>query len=210
MNVVFDFGAVLFGWQPQALVASAFPDRAANPEQAAALAKAMFGHADWLSFDRGTLSMQAVIDQTASRLDLEHATVATLVQNIGEQLAPIEGTLDILTRLSRRRAQGDDSLRLFYLSNMSVPFARALERNHDFLSWFEGGIFSGDVHLVKPEPEIFALLESRYALEPCNTVFIDDVAGNVAAARTRGWQGIHFESPTQLHAQLMPLLCSNG
>jgi len=206
MNVVFDFGAVLFGWQPKALVASAFPERAANPEQAAALAKAMFGHADWLNFDRGTLSMQAVIDQTASRLGLDRAAVAELVQNIGEQLAPIEGTLDILTQLSQRRAQGENDLRLFYLSNMSVPYARALERNHDFLRFFEGGLFSGDVQLVKPEPEIFALLETRYVLEPGRTIFIDDVAGNVAAARSRGWHGIHFESPTQLQGQLRPLL----
>ncbi len=206
MNVVFDFGAVLFGWQPQALVASAFPDRAASPEQAASLAKAMFGHADWLNFDRGTLSMQGVIDQTASRLGLDRVVVSELVQNIGEQLAPIQGTLDILIQLSQRRAQGDDRLRLFYLSNMSVPYARALERNHDFLRCFEGGLFSGDVQLVKPEPEMFALLETRYALAPDHTLLIDDVADNVAAARSRGWRGIHFESPAQLHAQLMPLL----
>ena len=206
MNVVFDFGAVLFGWQPQALVTSAFPAEAASPEQAASLAKAMFGHPDWLSFDRGTLSMQSVIDQTASRLGLEQAAVADLVQNIGEQLGPIRGTLEILTQLSRRREQGDDTLRLYYLSNMSVPYARALERKYDFLGWFDGGIFSGDVQLLKPEPEIFALLETRYALAPDRTIFIDDVAGNVASAKSRGWQGIQFESPTQLQTLLMPLL----
>lgn len=206
MNVVFDFGAVLFGWQPQALVASAFPDRAASPEQAASLAKAMFGHADWLSFDRGTLSMQEVIERMASRLGLDRMVVAALVQSIGEQLAPIEGTLEILRQLSQRRAQGEDGLRLFYLSNMSAPYARALERNHDFLRWFDGGIFSGDVQWVKPEAEIFALLETRHALEPGRTIFIDDVAGNVAAARSRGWHGIHYESPAQLQKQLLPLL----
>lgn len=98
------------------------------------------------------------------------------------------------------------SLRLYYLSNMSAPYARTLERKFDFLSWFDGGVFSGDVHLVKPEPEIYALLETRYALEPGNTIFIDDLADNVASAKSRGWQGIQFESATQLQAQLMPLL----
>lgn len=206
MNIVFDFGAVLFGWQPQVLVAAAFPAQAAGPEQAAHLAKAMFGHADWLSFDRGTLPMESVIDQTASRLGLEHAAVAGLVQNIGEQLAPIQGTLDLLADLSRRREQGDDTLRLYYLSNMSVPYARALERKFHFLNWFDGGVFSGDVQLVKPEQEIYELLETRYALAPGDNIFIDDLAGNVAAAKARGWQGIVFESATQLQAELMPLL----
>ena len=206
MNVVFDFGAVLFGWQPQVLVAAAFPARAADPEQAARLAKAMFGHADWLSFDRGTLPMESVIDQTASRLGLEHAAVAGLVQNIGEQLAPIQGTLELLTDLSRRRELGDDTLRLYYLSNMSVPYARVLERKFHFLNWFDGGVFSGDVQLVKPEQEIYELLETRYALAPDRTIFIDDLAGNVASAKSRGWQGIVFESAAQLRAELMPLL----
>lgn len=206
MNVVFDFGAVLFGWQPQVLVTAAFPAEAASPEQAASLAKAMFGHADWLSFDRGTLPMESVIDQTASRLGLGRAAVAGLVHGIGEQLAPIQGTLDLLEHLTRRREQGEDSLRLYYLSNMSVPYARTLERKFHFLNWFDGGVFSGDVQLVKPEPGIYELLETRYALEPGRTLFIDDLAGNVASAKSRGWQGIVFESAAQLRTELMPLL----
>ena len=36
MNIVFDFGAVLFDWQPVQLVAQHFPERAATPAQARA------------------------------------------------------------------------------------------------------------------------------------------------------------------------------
>ena len=32
MNLVFDFGAVLFHWQPAQLVAESFPDLAATPQ----------------------------------------------------------------------------------------------------------------------------------------------------------------------------------
>ena len=95
---------------------------------------------------------------------------------------------------------------LYYLSNMPGPYARSLESQHSFLRCFDGGVFSGDVHRIKPEPEIYALLESRYALQPDQIVFIDDLKHNVEAATERGWQGIQFESAAQVQAQLLPLL----
>jgi len=204
MNVVFDFGAVLFAWHPRTLVAQAFPLEAATASQATALASAFFAHPDWLSFDRGTLAMDSVIDRTAKRLQLAPSAVATLVENIGEYLQPMAESIAVLKKLQQRK--DSVNLRLFYLSNMSVPYARTLERKFDFMTWFDGGIFSGDVHLVKPETGIYALLENRYALQPDQTIFIDDMKGNVEAARQRGWLGIHFESALQLQAELRPLL----
>jgi putative hydrolase of the HAD superfamily len=129
----------------------------------------------------------------------------TLVDGIGEHLQPMNDTLALLAQLRDLREQPGSALRLYYLSNMPVPYARALEYKHAFISWFDGGIFSGDVKHIKPEPEIYAMLESRYQLEPGQTVFIDDLASNVAHAQSRGWHGIHFESAAQLKVQLQGL-----
>jgi putative hydrolase of the HAD superfamily len=202
MNVVFDFGAVLFGWQPQQLVTQAFPAQTRLPGQAAALAKDLFGHPDWHGFDRGTLSMQAVIDQSVARLGLDHAALAELVQGIGDHLEPITGTLEVLSELKQLALSGR-ALQLYYLSNMSAPYARTLERKFEFLHWFDGGIFSGDVFLIKPESAIYQLLQDRYRLDPTQTMFIDDVLGNVQAAQALGWHGIHFESAAQLRRDLV-------
>ena len=59
MNLVFDFGAVLFTWKPAELLARSFPQQAGDADAAAHLAHAVFGHPDWHSFDRGTLAMDA-------------------------------------------------------------------------------------------------------------------------------------------------------
>ncbi|NVO04821.1 MAG: HAD family phosphatase, partial [Rhodoferax sp.] len=69
MNVVFDFGAVLFTWRPAEIVADTFPTRAATPLQAQQLAKDMFGHNDWHDYDRGLLEMDVVVERLSSRLD---------------------------------------------------------------------------------------------------------------------------------------------
>ena len=201
MNVVFDFGAVLFTWKPAELLAQSFPREAGAPQAAAQLAHAVFGHADWHAFDRGTLSMATVVERTAGRLGLDAQVLTALVDSIGVRLTPITASVDLLAHLHGCRARQPD-LRLYYLSNMPVPYARTLERLHPFLQWFDGGIFSGDVQHIKPEPAIYQLLQARYALEPGQTVFLDDLKGNVHAAQALGWHGIHFTSAAQALAEL--------
>ena len=203
-SIVFDFGAVLFDWRPDLMVAEYFPQIAATPHLAQALVREIFHHDDWQSFDRGTLELEQVIERTARRLALPPQDMATLMSGIGERLQPIPASVALLTRLRERREQADD-VRLYFLSNMPSPFARVLERRHAFLAWFDGGVFSGDARVIKPDPAIYALLETRYGLQPSRTVFLDDLLPNIAVARARGWRGIHFESAEQASLQLFPV-----
>ncbi len=217
MNVVFDFGAVLFTWRPVELMAECFPERAATPAQAGHLAHEVFGHSEWKAFDRGTISMPDVIAQIAQRLNLDHGVLKALVESIGERLTPMPDSIAVLDALIAQRAQqrvqqhqqqqgqGGDPLKLYYLSNMPAPYARTLQRLHGFLQEFDGGIFSADELLIKPEPAIYQLLQNRYLLEPSKTVFIDDLLSNVQAAQEQGWHGIHFASALQLQGDLYTL-----
>ena len=198
MNVVFDFGAVLFTWRPIEIVAQAFPERASTPADAKQLAHAMFSHEDWHDYDRGLLEMEAVVQRLSSRLALDHAAVQTLVQNIGECLQPIAETVAVLQSLRDKRQAGEGVRGLYFLSNMPRPYARELEQKHAFLQQFDGGIFSGDVLLSKPDPAVYRMLQTRYQLQPDSIVFIDDLHANVQAAQALGWQGIHLTAPQTL------------
>lgn len=209
MNIVFDLGAVLVQWRPQELLRQHFPQHAATPALAQALADDFFHHADWARFDRGTLPMAQVIALHCARLDLPAPAVASLVQTIGDYLTPMMDTVALLARLHALRQQ-EPALRLYYLSNMPEPYARILEQRHDFFAMFDGGVFSGDVQLAKPEPAIYALLESRYALQPERTVFIDDLAANITVAKVRGWHGIQFESALQVETELNAWMASRA
>jgi putative hydrolase of the HAD superfamily len=205
MNLVFDFGAVLFAWQPAQLVATYFPELAGTPLAAQRLAQAIFNHADWRSFDRGAVSLNDVVQRTGQRLALPNATLNDLVTGIGERLTPMEDTVSVLADLVHRRRQRGD-VRLYFLSNMPAPYARTLEQRHLFLHWFDGGIFSGDVQHIKPELAIYQLLQTRYALDPKRTLLIDDLKDNVDAARGLGWSGINFVSAQELRMSLASLL----
>lgn len=201
MNFVFDFGAVLFTWKPADLLAETFPQQAHSAESASRLAQAMFDHADWNGFDQGLHSMEHVIASVSKRLGLDEQALSDLVTSIGERLLPIPQTVALLEQLHAQRGTRPD-LRLYYLSNMPQPYARELEQRHAFLKWFDGGIFSSDVLHIKPNPTIYQLLQARHALDPAQTVFIDDLYANVQAARAQGWHAIHFQSPQQLQRDL--------
>ena len=112
------------------------------------------------------------------------------------QIAAFGGTVALLQRL---KAAGH---RLYYLSNMPRAYAAHLERHNAFIGDFLDGIFSARVGLMKPHRAIFELADERFALAETRTVFIDDHAGNIAAARAHGWQGVHFSGAGQAELEL--------
>ena len=205
MNIVFDFGAVLFDWQPAQVVRQHLPGSTHDDASAHALSQTIFGHADWQAFDQGLISEQALVQRISSRLALPASQVASMVVLIGEQLPVIPTSLAVLQQLRDRRdaSEGEgETIRLYYLSNMPEPYARALERKHAFLQWFDDGIFSGDVKLIKPDPAIYAAATERFNLQGETTVFIDDSLPNVQAAQAHGWRAVHLPSPEQLPSKL--------
>ncbi len=202
MNVVFDLGGVLIDWRPADLMRAHFPQQAPDDTAAHALMRAFFHHEDWQGFDGGLRTAEEVAARTAERLRLPQEAVRDFVLPLGEHLQPLSVTVDMLNRLAGQRDAGA-ALRLYYLSNMPVPYARALERRLPALfGCFDGGVFSGDVKRIKPHTEIYELLAWRHGLVPDQTLFIDDTVPNVETARALGWQALHCASPAALAVQL--------
>lgn len=202
LNLVFDFGAVVFSWEPRALVREIFPQHASTDAQAAQLAHSIFGHSDWHSFDAGKLSASEVAGRTHQRTALPLPVLSDLVGSIGQRLQPIADSVAVLDELRAQRDAGAD-IQLYYLSNMPAPYARVLEQQHDFMGWFDGGIFSGDVQLIKPDPRIFHLATQRFALQKdSQTIFIDDLQTNIDASIAHGWRGLHLPRAHELRGRL--------
>jgi len=198
MNVVFDFGGVVFRWQPHELLARVLPHRAGSEAAAAALVGEFFqGYSgDWGDFDRGTVDEVRLAHRIAGRTGLPVDDVQQVIAAVPGELQPVPQTVQLLERLRER------GHRLYFLSNMPAPYARHLEDTHEFMRWFDGGLFSSRVQLVKPEPAIFHEAQRRFGAAAGELLFIDDHALNVTAARALGWQGIHFLSAAQCEAEL--------
>jgi putative hydrolase of the HAD superfamily len=186
---------VLVNWRPHDVVRKHFPEIAHSQEEVAQLSTSLFSHDDWQGFDAGRLTSEEISSLTARRLSLNERVVYCMVDDINDHISPIASSVQVLENLyAQREAQG---YKLYFLSNMPAPYARGLER-HAFMRCFDGGIFSGDHGLIKPQPEIFQKLESMYGINDQKILFIDDHPANIAAAQKEGWQTLHLTDPMKL------------
>ncbi|WP_119156791.1 HAD family hydrolase [Caldimonas tepidiphila] len=203
MNLVFDFGGVLFTWQPARLLREWLPHRAVCDESAARLVAEIFQGcvpgSDWASFDRGEHEAEALVERIARRTGHPADEVRRIVDAVPSHLTVQRDTVALMAELKER------GHRLFYLSNMPAPYADHLEAAHDFLDWFEAGVFSARVGLIKPEPAIFRHAERVFGVPGERCVFIDDVAHNVEAARACGWQALQFTGAAPCREALVAL-----
>lgn len=201
MTIVWDFGGVLFRWDPAALIARTLPHRLSDRMNAQYWKEQFFlsYRGEWGEYDRGVTTVPEMVPRIAQRTGLTEHEVLAVVDAVPDELQPIADSVRLLTALRER------GHRLHYLSNMPAPLAAHLQRHHDFLSLFASGIYSSHVQLTKPDPAIFALAQQRFGGDLADTLFIDDHPENIEAARRHGWQARLFTGPQALGAELQAL-----
>jgi len=194
--VIFDLGGVLLDWDPRHLYRQLFPgDEAAMEDFLATIC-----NSDWnRQQDAGRLVAEA-----CALLKADHPGKGELIdayygRHLDMIAGPVAGSVEILAELRERGTP------LYFLSNYSAEtYPLALAR-FEFLSWFRGGIVSGEHGIIKPNPQIYALLLDRFSIDPHRAIFIDDNAANAAGGKHLGIHGIHFTSPDALRTELAAL-----
>ncbi|RMF40955.1 MAG: HAD family phosphatase [Alphaproteobacteria bacterium] len=193
--VVFDIGNVLINWDPDLLYARLIPDAE-----------------DRAAFFRATRieEMNAEVDRGADFHDHIYAHAAEYPEHAelirawhdrwAEMLRPaIDGSIALL-RLLRRRG-----VPVHALSNFGAGSFDLACTIYPVLSEFDVPVISGREGHVKPEPEIYEILERRTGLSGADLFFTDDRPENIGAARRRGWQGHVFRNPAALALELVEL-----
>lgn len=94
-------------------------------------------------------------------------------------------------------------IRTAILSNMGDSVLANMEREFDWLPRFDVLVWSFQHKMAKPEPAIYRLVLDRLGTRPEETLFIDDKALNVEAARELGLIGIQFTTIEQLRDDLI-------
>jgi 2-haloacid dehalogenase len=192
-GIVFDFGGVLFDWNPRYLYRRFFN----GDEKAADRFLEEIGFEEWnLQMDRGR-----PFAETVAELSAQFPQYAGLIQAYDEHYessiaGPIQPSVDILWSMKQL------GYALYALSNWSEEKFELIRPKYAFLDWFDDIILSGKVKLVKPEPEIFSLLLERMGRTAEECLFIDDHQENLTQAGRMGFKTLLFESPGQLSSDL--------
>ena len=189
INFIMDIGNVLIDFLPLNYLESLFPGDVATQS---ALNGLIFRSAEWLELDRGTFRHPEAIRRfVAQRPDLEPQIRRTM-DGLPTMLTPISATVALLPRI---KAAGHG---LYFLSNYHADLVPFIHEYIPFFSRFDGGVFSCDVHMLKPNPDIYGALLQRYGLDPASCVFFDDTLENVAAANHAGIRGVLFTGPEDI------------
>lgn len=195
-NVIFDLGGVVLDWNPDRIVSRFQP----VPELRASLKAALFGHADWRLFDRGTLTESELIDRLQSRVGGTREELAAILDGVRESLVEKPDTVELIRSLQE---QGTP---LYCLSNMPATVYTHLRERHNFWDAFSGIVISGEVRMMKPEPEVFMHLLATFNLRPEESVFIDDLPANIESARQVGLHTVWFKDAAQCRRELDQIL----
>ena len=191
-NIVFDFGGVLVDWNPRYLYDKYFGD-----EQQAQWFLDNICLYSWnlqmdggKPFAEGVAELQAEHPEWAEAIGIYHTR---WVEMMGGE---VEGTADVLRRL-KEKGYG-----IYGLTNWSAETFPLIRDTYSVFGEFDGIVVSGEEHLLKPNAAIYHCLFERYNLQPEESIFIDDNADNVAAAKAVGMESVRFADAATLVQQL--------
>ncbi len=198
-TVIFDIGNVLVDFDWDGFIHRMFPGR---EELITEMDNAFWGGGRWERLDAGDPPEQVLASIIAHDPEREQE-IRKVFANVGDTLKKRPTTPIWITGLKNR------GYRVLYLSNYSRYVMGLNPEVLDFLPLMDGGVFSCDVRLIKPDRKIYECITEKYALVPNECVFIDDVERNVKAARDFGFHAIKCVNFEQAHRDLNKLLEEN-
>ncbi|WP_251620087.1 HAD family hydrolase [Odoribacter lunatus] len=198
-NIVFDLGGVVVDWNP-AKVEKEYNGDKGLPQF---LFHSGFFKTHWTEFDRGVQTEKEMIRAMADISGFPLSECENFMAFIKYSLTDIPKTIELIHNLSIK------GYSLYCLSNMSNEFYDYL-KVRDVFRYFKGQIISAHEKTVKPEPEIFRLLLSRFSLKAEECLFIDDLPDNIQAAADMGFNTVLFADKEKGYQTIEQLLSLNS
>ena len=193
--VLFDLGGVLIDWDPRRLYRKVFRSEAVMEKFLATVCTPAWN----LELDRGRPFADAVaelVEEHPTQREAIEAYQSRWIEMIGGPIAPTVTLLEALVAEGAKlRALTNWSAETFPLVRDAAPYR--------FLDHFETIYVSGELRMIKPEPDIFHHVLRDTALEPARILFIDDSAANIGAADQLGFATHHFTGADRLGIDLL-------
>ena len=153
----------------------------------------------WLRYDSGELNTAQIKEELKRYMPQELRTyLEAFADRWLEALPPMEGMEEIVDQI---KAQGYPC---YLLSNFSEGFKLMPERT-PVLQKMDGMVISYEIHMLKPDPEIFRYTAKNFGFDPKETLFVDDNLHNVQASEQVGMTGYLFTTPAAFRVYLQEM-----
>ncbi len=183
-NIIFDMGNVLLDFNPEVPLSRYCSSEAEKD----IVRKELFGGKEWIQRDLGSISLEEMYSSICARIPAKyHGALKKCVYEWDYSMVPVEGAKEFLNFVKR------EGYGVYILSNASLDFYSYFTR-HFALDFFDGVVVSADIHIVKPDKEIYEYLLKKYSLKPEECLFIDDREDNVLAAKKLNINAYQFKN----------------
>lgn len=183
-NVIFDVGKVLVEWEPLvAMKKLGFDDATAK-----AVAAATTDSPEWDESDRSVGTDEEILAMLIGNAPEYEKEIRTFWENISLPIYQYDYARAWIREL-KSKGYG-----VYILSNYGRWTYQNTTEALSFLEDVDGAVFSYQVHQMKPEPEIYQTLLTKYGLKAEECVFLDDRQVNIDGAKAQGMEGIVFTS----------------
>ena len=182
--VIFDIGNVLIEWQPE---------RFYDVEIGIERRKGMFATVDLHGMndviDRGGPFKETIYDWAD-----KHPEFRTEIRMWHDRWIEMATSAIELSWVTLRALQAKD-IPVLALSNFGVGSFAYAETKYPELGAFDQRYISGHMGVIKPNDDIYQMMESDCGIAPKHLLFTDDRQENIDVARQRGWNTHLFDGP---------------
>ena len=148
----------------------------------------------WDKFSKGLVSAEEFLTETKKQVPeyAEYVDMLWKTENLRKMIPPFERTLNLIKQLKEK------GYKLFVISDMEEYTIRYLKSTIEgFEDLFDDIIYSCRVGQLKKDGDVFDLAIKRFAINPEESIFIDDVQRNLDQAQKRNINTFHFTDPKQ-------------
>lgn len=136
----------------------------------------------------GEISVSKYINTLKNKKCFEDIKYILEKDNLEKSYPLLKDNFEYIKDLKKR------GYRLFLLTNITEDSYNYIKNIINLEDIFEGGVYSYQENLAKPNHEIYNLLFNRFNLKKEETVFFDDKEKNVIAAKECGIKSFIFKS----------------
>ena len=193
-NIVFDLGNVLVTFDPKSFLKDLIHNKKIEEDL-----YSFYFHSDlWILYYQGSYSNEDMIQKGIQIYPQYEKYIRSVIERWVEYVIPIVDNIQLLDLYT--------NYSLYIISDIPQYNYDYLNEHYSFLQKVNGGIYSYQEKVSKPNKKMFTRLLEKYKINPQECVFIDDKYENIKTALDLGFKGIHLKDPKDLKKKLEEVL----
>lgn len=184
-NIIFDFGNVIAGFDPD-YICGFYCDK----DNIDIFKEVIFEN--WADLDAGNIEYDAYKNSKIEKLPENlKKSGEDFFKDWYTHMPLLEETKELIKYFKSR------GLKLFLLSNAPQFFVDRIDYFKEGVENLDDMVFSGPLKIAKPDKEIYLYALEKFDAKPNETLFLDDRAENVTAARMLGINALVYNGEVQ-------------